>query len=105
MKLYYAPSVCSLAVRIIVHELNISCEYEAVDLKSKISENGDNYLSINPKGSVECPKPAAPAGRKMLATHVASAGCKWGYENPNNKIPRNIKVSLRCLMLKYRPSG
>jgi len=37
MKLYYAKSVCSLAVRIIIHELNLSCEYESVDLKTKIT--------------------------------------------------------------------
>lgn len=52
MKLYYASSVCSLAVRVIIHELNISCEYEAVNLKTKMTENGTNYLEINPKGAV-----------------------------------------------------
>lgn len=52
MKLYYASSVSSLAIRITVHELKMACDYESVDLKSKICANGDNYLSINPKGSV-----------------------------------------------------
>lgn len=52
MKLYYASSVCSLAVRIIIHELGIPCEYEAVNLKTKITENQTNYLEINPKGGV-----------------------------------------------------
>ncbi|KTC66330.1 glutathione S-transferase (plasmid) [Legionella adelaidensis] len=52
MKLYYANSVCSLAVRIILHELSISCEYEAVNLKTKQTETGTDYLKVNPKGSV-----------------------------------------------------
>lgn len=52
MKLYYASSVCSLAVRIILHELGISCDYEAVNLKTKQTETGTDYLAINSKGSV-----------------------------------------------------
>lgn len=52
MKLYYTSSVCSLAVRIVIHHLGISCEFEAVNLKTKLTEHGTNYLVINPKGSV-----------------------------------------------------
>jgi glutathione S-transferase len=52
MKLYYTSSVCSLAVRIILHELEIVCEYEAVNLKLKQTETGEDYLKINPKGAV-----------------------------------------------------
>lgn len=52
MRLYYTSGVCSLAVRIILNELNVSCEYESVNLKSKQTETGKDYLSINLKGSV-----------------------------------------------------
>lgn len=52
MKLYYASSVCSLAVRIIIHELQLICDYESVNLKLKQTENGLDYLKINRKGSV-----------------------------------------------------
>lgn len=52
MKLYYAPSVCSLAVRIVINELAIQCEYESVDLKTKKTQSGIDFLKINPKGSV-----------------------------------------------------
>lgn len=52
MKLYYASSVCSLAVRIILHELGISFKHESVNLKTKQTETGEDYLKINPKGSV-----------------------------------------------------
>lgn len=52
MKLYYKSSVCSLAVRIVINELKLNCDYESVDLKSKQTETGIDYLKINPKGSV-----------------------------------------------------
>jgi glutathione S-transferase len=52
MKLYYSKGSCSLAVRIIINEMNLSCEYEAVNLKTKQTETGMNFLSINPKGAV-----------------------------------------------------
>jgi glutathione S-transferase len=52
MKLYYAPGACSLAVMVIIHELNLHCEYEYVDLTTKKTETDINFISINPKGSV-----------------------------------------------------
>lgn len=52
MKLYYAKGACSLAVRIIIHEMSIACEYEAVNLRSKKTERGTDFLTINPKGAV-----------------------------------------------------
>lgn len=52
MKLYYATGACSLAVRIILHETNTLCEFEAVDLKTKKTAAGENFLEINPKGVV-----------------------------------------------------
>lgn len=52
MKLYYTKGVCSLAVRILIHELQLSSLYEAVDLKTKKTETGEDFLTINPKGSV-----------------------------------------------------
>lgn len=52
MKLYYSKGACSLAVRILIHELNIDCEFEAVNLKTKETESGKDFKNINPKGSV-----------------------------------------------------
>ena len=52
MKLYYSKGACSLAVRIVIHELKIKAEFESVDLKNKLTETGANYLMINPKGAV-----------------------------------------------------
>ena len=52
MRLYYSKAACSLAVRIVINELGLSSDYVAVNLKDKKTENGEDYLSINPKGAV-----------------------------------------------------
>lgn len=52
MKLYFSKGACSLAIRIIIHEIGIDCEYEAVNLKTKQTERGTDYLKVNPKGAV-----------------------------------------------------
>ncbi|RDT52634.1 glutathione S-transferase N-terminal domain-containing protein, partial [Enterobacter roggenkampii] len=52
MKLYYKAGACSLTVRIILNELGLPCEFEAVDLKTKKTAKGEDYFQINPKGSV-----------------------------------------------------
>ncbi|KTC66611.1 glutathione S-transferase [Legionella adelaidensis] len=52
MKLYYTPGACSLTVRIIINELDLKTEFESVDLKKKKTDKGEDFLKINPKGSV-----------------------------------------------------
>ena len=52
MKLYYAPGACSQAPHIVLHETGLSHEAVKVDLKEKKTEDGRDYRTINPKGSV-----------------------------------------------------
>lgn len=52
MKLYYSKGACSFAVRIVLHELRFDCDYVSVDLKTKKTESGEDFLKINPKGTV-----------------------------------------------------
>ena len=52
MKLYFSPGACSLADHIALHEAGLAFEHEKVDLKSKRTETGADYLAINPKGYV-----------------------------------------------------
>ncbi len=52
MKLYYSPGACSLSPHIVAQELGIELTLEKVDLQSKQTETGANYLEINPKGYV-----------------------------------------------------
>jgi glutathione S-transferase len=52
MKLYFSKGACSLAVRIIIHEVGAKAEFEAVDIKIKKTETGEDFFKINPKGAV-----------------------------------------------------
>ena len=64
MKLYYAPGTCSLAAHIIGHELGLDLDLEKVDLKTKATAGGADYMTINPKGYV----PALEIDRGLLLT-------------------------------------
>ena len=52
MKLYYSPGTCSLSPLIALHEAGIAVELVKVDLKTRATASGDDYLAINPKGYV-----------------------------------------------------
>lgn len=52
MKLYFSKGACSLAVRIILNEIDIPCEYISVNLKTKTTERGEDFLKVNSKGAV-----------------------------------------------------
>ncbi len=52
MKLYYTPGACSLSPHIVLNEAGFNYQLEKVDLKTKRTETGKDYLTVNPKGSV-----------------------------------------------------
>lgn len=52
MKLYYAPDTCSLSPHIVLRELGLEFEPINVDNKSKLTADGRDFRSINPKGYV-----------------------------------------------------
>src|SRR5580704_3682667 len=52
MKLYYSPGACSLSPHIALLEAGLPYDLVKVDLRAKKLENGDDYLSVNPKGQV-----------------------------------------------------
>lgn len=52
MKLYFSPGACSLSPHIILHETGAAHETVKVDLKSKATSSGEDYLQVNPKGQV-----------------------------------------------------
>ena len=52
MKLYYSPGACSQAAHIVLHETGFSHDSARVDLRAKKTEDGSDYLRINPKGAV-----------------------------------------------------
>lgn len=52
MKLYYSKGTCSETIKIVLHELELPCQFEAVRLRAKKTESGQDFLKLNPKGAV-----------------------------------------------------
>jgi glutathione S-transferase len=52
MKLYYSPGACSLSPHIALLEAGLPYDLVKVDLRAKTLENGDDFLTVNPKGQV-----------------------------------------------------
>jgi glutathione S-transferase len=67
MKLYFTPGACSLAAHISLQESGVPYVIERVDLKSKKTACGDDFMTINPKGYV----PALQFEKGVLTENVA----------------------------------
>ncbi len=52
MKLYCAPGACSLAPHIVLRELELPFELVRVDLATRKTADGADYLAVNPHGYV-----------------------------------------------------
>ena len=65
LKLFYSPGACSLAAHIALRESGLSFDLEKVDLASRRTASGGDYLSINSKGYV----PALQFADGSAATH------------------------------------
>lgn len=52
MKLFYSPTACSLSPHIVLCESGLPYSLVRVDLKTKRTENGVDFLTINDKGQV-----------------------------------------------------
>ncbi|ANI29352.1 glutathione S-transferase [Yersinia entomophaga] len=52
MKLFYKPGACSLSPHIVLRETGLDFSVERVDLATKKTESGKDFLTINPKGQV-----------------------------------------------------
>ena len=52
MKLYYSTGACSLSPHIVLREIGAPFELVRVNLASKKTASGDDYLEVNPKGYV-----------------------------------------------------
>jgi len=52
MKLYFTPGACSLSPHIVMREAGIAADLEQVDLKTKKTKSGADFIAVSPKGQV-----------------------------------------------------
>jgi len=52
MKLYYSPGACSLASHIALYETGLPFEIDRLIKTTKMTDGGENFMQINPKGYV-----------------------------------------------------
>jgi glutathione S-transferase len=52
MKLYYVPGTCALGPHIILREAGLDFELDRMDPATRRTASGEDYLKVNPKGSV-----------------------------------------------------
>ena len=52
MKLYLTPGACSLADHIALHEAGLAFDRIKVDLRTRRTEDGQDFAAVNPKGYV-----------------------------------------------------
>src|ERR1051326_1098858 len=52
MKLYFSPGACSLSPHIVLREAGIAADFEQVDLKTKKTKAGADFIAVSPKGQV-----------------------------------------------------
>lgn len=98
MKLYYSPGACSLACRISLHEAGLAADFERVNLKTKLTEQGYDFRSINPKGYVPMlvlDDGAAITEIDAVLDHIADREPKLGPGGPLGRT-RLIEM-LSCL--------
>jgi len=91
MKLYYMPGACSLSPHIVALEAGIPLQLVKVDGKTKRTENGDDFLQINPKGYV--PTLLLDSGELLtegpaIVQYLADQKPESALAAPNGTLPR-----------------
>ena len=91
MKLYYMPGACSLSPHIVALEAGIPLQLVKVDGNTKRTENGDDFLQINPKGYV--PTLVLDSGEVLtegpaIVQYLADQKPESALAAPNGTLPR-----------------
>lgn len=91
MKLYYSPGACSLSPHIVALEAGIPLQFEKVDGKAKLTEGGQDFWQINPKGYV--PALQLDSGELLsegpaIVQYLADLKPESGLAPANGTLPR-----------------
>lgn len=97
MKLYFSAGSCSLAIRIVINEIGLPCEYEVVNLATKKMSNGQDYFKISPKGAV----PALAINEHELLTENAVIQQYLADTHPQSKLLPPIGDFQRYRVLEW----
>ena len=91
MKLYYSPGACSLSPHIALCEAGLPYELLRVDLMQKTTEDGRDYLTVNPFGYVpalELDKGEILLEGPAIIQYIADQIPDKGLAPPNGSLDR-----------------
>lgn len=97
MKLYFAPSTCSHSPHIALREAGLPFELVRVDLKTKQTADGRDYLAINPNGYVpalELDDGTILTEGPAIVQYIADQAPQSGLAPANGTLPRYQLQSL-----------
>ena len=101
MKLYYAPGACSLAPHIVSREAGLTLELDKLDFATRITEGGEAFSDVNPKGYV----PALRLDDGSVLTEVATLVQYLADQPPNRAFPRRTGRSSAIVSRSGSPSS
>ncbi len=97
MKLFYKPGACSLSPHIVLYEMGLDFSAQRVDLVSKKTETGEDFLKINPKGQV----PALLLDDGNLLTEGVAIIQYLGDKKPDRNMIAPVGTLLRYRALEW----
>ena len=103
MKLYYMPGACSLSPHIVLNEAGLAFDKVKVDGKTKATEAGGDYRTVNPLGYVPLLElddgttiSEGPAIVQYIADKVPAKNLA-----PANGTPERIKLQFGFVLRRF----
>jgi glutathione S-transferase len=97
MELYYAPGACSLAPHIVSREAGLPLKLIKVDLGSRKTEKGEDYLAINGKGYV----PALRLDDGQVMTEAATLVQYLADQRPQSNLAPAFGTAERYRLMEW----